>query len=175
MLYSSIRRMFPHISLPPLQALNSMQRNSTHKEQENILSPKHKIQEKLLNQGFPFSVHDNRYILQNTGEYLNSGLGRRKVSMEKRQHNSQNFYHWDHESSSQGSSKHDCLTLYQTQYMGNQNINQPFCRRYPKNYMEKSCSAQVKMKKDLLWFRKDTIPSRTPQHVLMSTQYHFSR
>ncbi|XP_013964300.1 testis-expressed protein 36 isoform X7 [Canis lupus familiaris] len=62
---------------------------------EERLPPIYKVREKqAVNNNFPFSVHDNRHSFQSSGCYLDSGLGRRKISPEKRQHVSRNFNLW---------------------------------------------------------------------------------
>ncbi|XP_025971703.1 testis-expressed protein 36 [Dromaius novaehollandiae] len=94
-------------------------------------------EQKAVNNNFPFSSHDNRHCLQNVGEYFDFGFGRKKVESERRQHNSQNFCLWAHESVP---SRDDGFTVYQTSFMKDQNTEHPFCRRYPKHHLEKRCT-----------------------------------
>ncbi|XP_010000173.1 PREDICTED: testis-expressed sequence 36 protein [Chaetura pelagica] len=87
--------------------------------------------QKAVNNNFPFSSHDNRHSLENVGEYFDSGLGRRKVEPERRQHNSQNFFLEAHELVPNSK---DGLTTYQTSYVKHENTESTFWRRYPKQH-----------------------------------------
>ncbi|KAM6416106.1 testis-expressed protein 36 [Rhynochetos jubatus] len=102
-------------------------------------------EQRAVNNNFPFSSHDNRHTLQNVGEYFDFGLGRRKVAPGKRQHNSENFFLWAHESVP---SKEDGLTVYQTSFVKDQNTESPFCRRYPKHHVEKRCAGKLATEKE---------------------------
>ncbi|KAI5174995.1 Testis-Expressed Protein 36 [Manis pentadactyla] len=65
------------------------------RQAEGKLPPIYKVREQqAVNNNFPFSMHDNRHCFQNSGHYLDSGLGRRKISPDKRQHASRNFNLW---------------------------------------------------------------------------------
>ncbi|KAM4852576.1 testis-expressed protein 36 isoform 1-T2 [Thomomys bottae] len=62
---------------------------------EGKLPPIFKVREKqAANNSFPFSVHDNRHSFENTGYYFDSGLGRKKIPIDKRQQVSRNFNLW---------------------------------------------------------------------------------
>uniref|UniRef100_A0A8C3IZ11 Domain of unknown function with conserved HDNR motif domain-containing protein n=1 Tax=Chrysemys picta bellii TaxID=8478 RepID=A0A8C3IZ11_CHRPI len=90
--------------------------------------------QKAVKNHFPFSTHDNRHCLQNVGEYFDFSLGRKKVEPERRQQNSQNFCLWAHEYIP---NSHDGFTIYQTSFIGDQDTKRPFCRRYPKQHLER--------------------------------------
>ncbi|XP_009639378.1 testis-expressed protein 36 [Egretta garzetta] len=113
-------------------ALKQVQDSGAAQYAEDRLPLAYRAQEqRAANNNFPFSSHDNRHCLQNVGEYFDLGMGRRKVEPERRQHNSQNFFLWAHESVP---SKEDGLTIYQTSFVKEQNTESPFCRRYPKHH-----------------------------------------
>ncbi|XP_075791894.1 testis-expressed protein 36 [Pelodiscus sinensis] len=95
----------------------------------------YKIREqKAVKKHFPFSTHDNRHCLQNVGEYFDFSLGRKKIEPERSQQTSQNFCLWAHEYIP---SNHDGFTIYQTSFIGHQETERPFCRRYPKQHLER--------------------------------------
>ncbi|PNI24683.1 TEX36 isoform 1 [Pan troglodytes] len=95
-------RWFPHIGLTQktpesITSATSKEPQSPHlpRQAEGKLPPIYKVREKqAVNNQFPFSVHDNRHSLENSGCYLDSGLGRKKISPDKRQHVSRNFNLW---------------------------------------------------------------------------------
>ncbi|XP_008582206.1 PREDICTED: testis-expressed sequence 36 protein-like, partial [Galeopterus variegatus] len=93
---------FPHIGLKqktPESITSAMLKEPRsprfyHEVQEK-LPPIYKVREKqAVDSNFPFSVHDNRHSFENSGCYLDSGLGRKKMSPDKRQHVSRNFNLW---------------------------------------------------------------------------------
>ncbi|XP_008940569.1 PREDICTED: testis-expressed sequence 36 protein, partial [Merops nubicus] len=100
------------------------------------LLPVYRAREQKAVNNFPFSSHDNKHCLQNVAEYFDLGMGRRKVEPERRQHNSQNFCLWAH---TPIPSSRDGFTTYQTSFVGEQNPEGPFCRRYPRHHSEKWC------------------------------------
>ncbi|KAL6086136.1 hypothetical protein STEG23_006271 [Scotinomys teguina] len=63
---------------------------------ERKLPPLYKTREKQAasKSSFPFSMHDNRHSFENSGYYFDAGLGRKKISPDKRQHISRNFNLW---------------------------------------------------------------------------------
>ncbi|KAM5271857.1 testis-expressed protein 36 [Ctenodactylus gundi] len=95
-------RWFPHIGLTEktpesimCAALKDPHCPCLSRQVEEKLPPIYKVREKqAVNNSFPFSAHDNRHILENSGCYLDSGLGRKKISPDKRQHASKNFNLW---------------------------------------------------------------------------------
>ncbi|XP_038296801.1 testis-expressed protein 36 isoform X2 [Canis lupus familiaris] len=102
-------RWFPQIGLTQKTpesstsaVLKEPHRPHLSRQVEERLPPIYKVREKqAVNNNFPFSVHDNRHSFQSSGCYLDSvtlmahkGLGRRKISPEKRQHVSRNFNLW---------------------------------------------------------------------------------
>ncbi|XP_058527597.1 testis-expressed protein 36 isoform X2 [Ochotona princeps] len=96
-----VRKMFPHIGLTQ-KTPESITRAAMKEplcpqaagQVQGGLPPIYKVREKATNNNFPFSLHDNRHTFENSGTYLDSGLGRRKVSPDKRQHVSENFNLW---------------------------------------------------------------------------------
>ncbi|XP_069720249.1 testis-expressed protein 36 [Phaenicophaeus curvirostris] len=116
-------------------ALKQVQNSRAIQHPKDSLPLTYRAQEQsAANNNFPFSAHDNRHSLQNTGEYFDFGLGRKKVEPERWQQNSQNFFLWAHEPVS---SSNDGLTVYQTSFLKDQKTESPFCRRYPKHHLEK--------------------------------------
>nr|XP_033796541.1 testis-expressed protein 36 isoform X2 [Geotrypetes seraphini] len=110
-------------------------------EIETTLPLLSKIQpQKVLNMEFPFSRHDNRHALQNTGEYFDTGLGRKKPDKEKSQLNSLNFNLWCHDKPPAVTCRLDGFSNYQTSYVFQQQeqTEPSFYRRYPKNHLEKA-------------------------------------
>ncbi|XP_035125344.1 testis-expressed protein 36 [Callithrix jacchus] len=95
-------RWFPHIGLTQKtpESITSATLKEPHRphlsrQVEGKLPPIYKVREKqAVNNHFPFSVHDNRHTLENHGSYFDSGLGRKKISPDKRQHVSRNFNLW---------------------------------------------------------------------------------
>ncbi|XP_010156979.1 PREDICTED: testis-expressed sequence 36 protein, partial [Eurypyga helias] len=119
-------------------ALQQVQNSGSAQCLEDRLPQAYRSREQVSSlNNFPFSSHDNRHSLQNVGEYFDFSMGRRKVAPGKRQHNSQNFFLWAHESVP---SNEDGLTIYQTSFVNDQNTESPFCRRYPKHHTEKRCA-----------------------------------
>ncbi|XP_065602683.1 testis-expressed protein 36 [Cyrtonyx montezumae] len=112
-----------------LQAARSVEDRLPHVFQER--------EQKAMNNNFPFSSHDNRYGLQNIGEYFDFGMGRRKVEPQRRQQNSQNFFQWAPKSVP---SSEDGLSIYQTSFLKDKSTEGPFYRRYPKHHSGKSCT-----------------------------------
>ncbi|KAM4635971.1 testis-expressed protein 36 [Discoglossus pictus] len=102
-----------------------------------------------VNNGFPFSTHDNRELLHYFGEYLDVGLGRRKISKEKRQQDSKNFNLYCHDPPAKTPSYLNGFTNYQTDYTLLQGTEQPLYRRYPKHHPE---SAATKKREHVMWF-----------------------
>ncbi|XP_044092636.1 testis-expressed protein 36 [Neovison vison] len=134
-------RWFPQIGLTqktPESSTSAMLKEPHHprlsRQVEGKLPPIYKVREKqAVNNNFPFSVHDNRHSLQSSGCYLDSGLGRRKISPEKRQHASRNFNLWacDHVPS--------CLDGFsnnQISYVYREVVVLPIFRRFPRHYNE---------------------------------------
>ncbi|XP_077114479.1 testis-expressed protein 36 [Ranitomeya variabilis] len=105
-----------------------------------------------LQYGFPFSAHDNRNLTQGAGEYLDSGLGRKKTPMERRQHSSRNFNLSCHEQPPRATRQCDGFTIYQTTYRGRQETEQPICRRYPKHHNERSAYIKDLPENHFMWF-----------------------
>ncbi|XP_056388750.1 testis-expressed protein 36 [Hyla sarda] len=101
--------------------------------------------------GFPFSAHDNRNILQGAGEYLDSGLGRKKTPFERRQHSSRNFNLLCHDQPPRATSYYG-LTSAQISYRGRQDTEKPFCRRYPNHHHERSTHMQNLPENHFMWF-----------------------
>ncbi|XP_016065999.1 PREDICTED: testis-expressed sequence 36 protein [Miniopterus natalensis] len=103
------------------------------RQMEGKLPPIYKVPEKQVHSKFPFSVHDNRHSLQNSGYYLDSGLGRRKIPPEKRQHNSKNFNLW---ASDYVPSCLDGFSNNQISYVCHEALVVPIFRRFPRQYGE---------------------------------------
>ncbi|KAM3914107.1 testis-expressed protein 36 [Leptodactylus fuscus] len=105
-----------------------------------------------LQNGFPFSAHDNRNTIQGTGEYLDSGLGRKKTPGERRQHCSQNFNLLCHDQPPRATSYWDGLTHHQSAYRGRQDTEKPFCRRFPKHHHERCAYIRDLPENHFMWF-----------------------
>ncbi|XP_044155745.1 testis-expressed protein 36 [Bufo gargarizans] len=105
-----------------------------------------------LQNGFPFSAHDNRNLTQGAGEYLDSGLGRKKTPVERRQHSSRNFNLSCHDQPPRVTSYWDGFTNHQTSYSGGQDTERPFCRRYPKHHHERSAYMRDVPENRFMWF-----------------------
>ncbi|KAM9134291.1 LOW QUALITY PROTEIN: testis-expressed protein 36 [Pangshura tecta] len=133
---------FPHLGIfhsQPESVTDCMLKQVQNPEEVQYIEKRlplvYKIREqKAVKNHFPFSAHDNRHCLQNVGEYFDFSLGRKKVEPERRQQNSQNFCLWAHEYIP---SSHDGFTIYQTSFIGDQDTKRPFCRRYPKQHLER--------------------------------------
>ncbi|XP_053890265.1 testis-expressed protein 36 isoform X2 [Malaclemys terrapin pileata] len=133
---------FPHLGIfhsQPESITDCMLKQVQNPEEVQYIEKRlplvYKIREqKAVKNHFPFSTHDNRHCLQNVGEYFDFSLGRKKVEPERRQQNSQNFCLWAHEYIP---NSHDGFTIYQTSFIGDQDTKRPFCRRYPKQHLER--------------------------------------
>ncbi|XP_025323374.1 testis-expressed protein 36 isoform X3 [Canis lupus dingo] len=135
-------RWFPQIGLTQKTpesstsaVLKEPHRPHLSRQVEERLPPIYKVREKqAVNNNFPFSVHDNRHSFQSSGCYLDSGLGRRKISPEKRQHVSRNFNLWA------GDYVPSCLDGFsnnQISYVYQEVVVVPIFRRFPRRYNEK--------------------------------------
>ncbi|XP_032889606.1 testis-expressed protein 36 [Amblyraja radiata] len=167
---------FPHLDVqePTFTAVLKSTKGKCIAMQENRFSPIQlndrlpllfKVREKYLLQGnFPFSAHDNKYSLRHTGDHLDLGLGRKKVSAEK-----QTVDLRDPGKASMMKSRFG-ITIYQTSYLGNQDTEHPNYRRYPKIPRESSQMAQSQNSADLMWFGKNNSRYRIPMEVLGITQ-----
>ncbi|XP_068113619.1 testis-expressed protein 36 [Hyperolius riggenbachi] len=102
--------------------------------------------------GFPFSSHDNRHTIEWAGEYLDSGLGRRKTPHDKRQHADGNCSFSSHAAPLRASSYWDGFSNYQASYRGRQDTETPFCRRYPKHHPERSAHVRDVPENRFMWF-----------------------
>nr|XP_008273046.1 testis-expressed protein 36 isoform X3 [Oryctolagus cuniculus] len=134
-------RWFPHVGL--MQKTPESITRATLKEPlcaqaarqvEGRLPPIYKVREKqATNNSFPFSMHDNRHIFENSGNYLDSGLGRKKISPDKRQHVSRNFNLW---ASDYVPSCLDGFSNNQISYVYKEARVDPWFRRFPRCYAE---------------------------------------
>ncbi|XP_036121798.1 testis-expressed protein 36 [Molossus molossus] len=134
-------RWFPHIGLT--QSTPESITRATLKEPhdprfsrqiEGKLPPIYQVREKqAVHSNYPFSVHDNRHILQNTGHYFDSGLGRRKIPPEKRQHVSRNFNLW---ACDYVPSYLDGFSNNQISYVYQEAVMVPVFGRFPRRYNE---------------------------------------
>ncbi|XP_018412848.1 PREDICTED: testis-expressed sequence 36 protein [Nanorana parkeri] len=102
--------------------------------------------------GFPFSSHDNRHIIQGSGEYLDSGVGKRKTPHETRQQSSRNFNLSCHSTPLKPSSCWNGFSNYQISFRGRQDTEAPFCRRYPKHHHERSARIRDHPEDHFMWF-----------------------
>ncbi|XP_075389597.1 testis-expressed protein 36 [Tenrec ecaudatus] len=101
---------------------------------EAKLPPIFKIREKQsVNNNFPFSVHDNRYSFENSVHHFETGLGRKKTPIEKRQHISKNFNLW---ACDFVPSCLDGFSNNQISYVYKEGVVVPFFRRFPKHHSE---------------------------------------
>ncbi|XP_002916174.1 testis-expressed protein 36 [Ailuropoda melanoleuca] len=134
-------RWFPQIGLTQKTpesstsaTLKEPHRPHLSRQVEGKLPPIYKIREKqAVNNSFPFSVHDNRHSFQSSGCYLDSGLGRRKISPEKRQHVSRNFNLW---ACDYVPSCLDGFSNNQISYVYQEVLVVPIFRRFPRHYHE---------------------------------------
>ncbi|XP_055962677.1 testis-expressed protein 36 [Sorex fumeus] len=95
----------------------------------------YKVREKrAVDNNFPFSDHDNRHRFQDFGHYLDLGLGRKKISPEKRQQVSKNFNLW---ASDYVPSSLDSFSNNQISYGYRETPVVPTYRRFPRGYNEK--------------------------------------
>ncbi|XP_004438982.1 PREDICTED: testis-expressed sequence 36 protein [Ceratotherium simum simum] len=134
-------RWFPHIGLTqktPESITSAMLKKPQGPrlswQVDGKLPPIYKVREKqAVNNNFPFSVHDNRHSFQNSGYYLDSGLGHRKISPEKRQHVSRNFNLW---ACDYVPSCLDGFSNNQISYVYQEAAVVPIFRRFPRHYNE---------------------------------------
>ncbi|XP_014925579.1 testis-expressed protein 36 isoform X1 [Acinonyx jubatus] len=151
-------RWFPQIGLTQKtpESITSAMLKEPHsprvsQQVEGRLPPIYKVREKqAADNNFPFSVHDNRYSFQSSGCYLDSGLGRRKISPEKRQHVSRNFNLW---ACDYVPSYLDGFSNNQISYVCQEIVVVPIFRRFPKHYNE-------------IWNSFKFIPQRSYTEVL---------
>ncbi|KAL2769120.1 testis-expressed protein 36 isoform a [Daubentonia madagascariensis] len=137
----NVGRWFPHIGLTrrtPESITSAMLKEpqSPHFSQQvkEKLPPIYKIREKqAVNNNFPFSVHDNRHSFENSGYYLDSGLGRKKISPDKRQHVSRNFNLW---ACDYVPSCLDGFSNNQISYVYKEAVVVSTFRRFPRHYNE---------------------------------------
>ncbi|KAG2462768.1 testis-expressed protein 36 isoform X1 [Polypterus senegalus] len=171
---------FSHIGLPtvPLPRTSATTTGLTY-TWLNTASCKHETQrfpktfvreEGKTERTYPISIHDNRLALQNFGEMFDCDLGRKKVSLERRQHNSSNPNLWAHDDVPQVNGGDDGLTLYQTSFLGNKTTEPPLYRRYPKSYSIKAKSASIQDDRSM-WFGGHDTKHSTPVNVLALTQH----
>ncbi|CAH2322300.1 Hypothetical predicted protein [Pelobates cultripes] len=99
--------------------------------------------------GYPFSAHDNRHLIQGVGEYFDIGLGHKKTSIGKRQDQSQNFCR---DAATSVTSRWDDFSLYEVSYTGHQATEQPLCRRFPKRHTERSAHMKLLPENAFMWF-----------------------
>ncbi|XP_066454938.1 testis-expressed protein 36 [Eleutherodactylus coqui] len=151
-------RWFPHIDvrnkLPLTSTQDMLYRAKTASWKETTLPHLWTTKNELQN-GFPLSAHDNRNLIQGSGEYLDSGLGRKKAPLERRQHSSRNFNLSCHDQPPRATSYWDDFTNYQASYRGRQDTERPFCRRYPKHHCERSVYMRDLPENHFMWFADD--------------------
>ncbi|KAK1333377.1 hypothetical protein QTO34_005760 [Cnephaeus nilssonii] len=134
-------RWFPHIGVTQKtpESITSVTLREPHnprfsRQIEEKLPPIYKAREKqATHNNFPFSVHDNRHSLRNSGLYADSALGRRKVAPEKRQHVSRNFNLW---ACDYVPSYLDGFSNNQISYVCPEAVVVPLFRRFPRQYSE---------------------------------------
>ncbi|XP_035958951.1 testis-expressed protein 36 [Halichoerus grypus] len=134
-------RWFPQIGLTektPESSTSAMlkepHRPHLSRQVEGKLPPIYRVREKqAVSDNFPFSVHDNRHSFQSSGCYLDSGLGRRKISPERRQHVSRNFNLW---ACDYVPSCLDGFSNNQISYVYQEVVVVPIFRRFPRHYNE---------------------------------------
>ncbi|KAM9618224.1 testis-expressed protein 36 [Trichechus inunguis] len=132
---------FPHIGLTQKtpESITSAMLKEPHvprltRQVEGKLPPIYKVREKqAANNNFPFSIHDNRHSFENTGYYFDTGLGRKKISTEKRQQVSRNFNLW---ACDYVPSCLDGFSNNQTSYVYKEAMVVPFFRRFPRHHGE---------------------------------------
>ncbi|XP_047410172.1 testis-expressed protein 36 [Sciurus carolinensis] len=101
---------------------------------EGKLPPIYKVREKeAAKNSFPFSVHDNRHSFENSGYYLDSGFGRKKIPPDKRQHVSRNFNLW---ACDYVPSCVDGFSNNRISYVYQEAVTSPNFRRFPRRYNE---------------------------------------
>ncbi|KAM5140413.1 testis-expressed protein 36 [Mantella aurantiaca] len=155
---------FPHIGMnmkPPMTSTQDMlhpAKSTSWKEQRLPLICATCNKTEVQN-GFPFSSHDNKHIIQESGEYLDSGLGRRKTLHDKRQHSSRNFNLSCHSTPPRPSTFWDGCSNYHIAYRGRQDTETPFCRRYPKHHGERSACIRNLPEDHFMWFGSSQGPS----------------
>ncbi|XP_037352688.1 testis-expressed protein 36 [Talpa occidentalis] len=151
-------RWFSHIGLTQktpesITSATLKEPRSPHLSQqvEGKLPPIYKIREKqAVNNNFPFSVHDNRHSFQDSGHYLDMGLGRKKIPPEKRQHVSRNFNLW---ACDYVPSHLDGLSNNQISYVSQKAAEVPLFRRFPRHHNE-------------IWSTFKCIPERSHKEIL---------
>ncbi|XFF91886.1 hypothetical protein AB1E18_018105 [Capra hircus] len=134
-------RWFPHIGLTQKmpESITSTMLKESHsprlsRQVEEKLPPIYKLREKqAVNNNFPFSAHDNRHSFQDSGFYFDSGLGRKKISPEKRQHVSRNFNLW---ACDYVPSCLDGFSNNQISYVYKEAVVVPIFRRFPRHHHE---------------------------------------
>ncbi|ELW69684.1 testis-expressed protein 36 [Tupaia chinensis] len=132
---------FPHIGLTSKtpESITCAMLKESHspclsQQIERKLPPIYKVREKqAVNNNFPFSMHDNRHSFENSGYYLDSGLGRKKISPDKRQHISRNFNLW---ACDYVPSCLDGFSNNQISYVYKEAMVAPNFRRFPRCYNE---------------------------------------
>uniref|UniRef100_A0A8D2AIN7 Testis expressed 36 n=1 Tax=Sciurus vulgaris TaxID=55149 RepID=A0A8D2AIN7_SCIVU len=101
---------------------------------EGKLPPIYKVrEEQAAKNSFPFSVHDNRHSFENSGYYLDSGFGRKKIPPDKRQHVSRNFNLW---ACDYVPSCLDGFSNNRISYVYQEAMTIPNFRRFPRRYNE---------------------------------------
>ncbi|KAM6182238.1 testis-expressed protein 36 [Erethizon dorsatum] len=130
---------FPHIGLTqktPESLMSSVLKEpycpKLIQQTEEKLPSIYKVREKQAeSNNFPFSEHDNRHSLENSGCYLDSGLGRKKISPDKRQQVSRNFNLWACDFIP---SCLDGISSNQIAYVYKEAMTVPNFKRFPKAY-----------------------------------------
>ncbi|XP_069468306.1 testis-expressed protein 36 isoform X1 [Ambystoma mexicanum] len=95
--------------------------------------------QKDLKTDFPFSFHDNRHSIQDSAEYFDGGVGRKKADKGKGGQASQNFVQWAHDVPPKATTYLDGYSNYQTSYLNPQVLACPsIFGRYPKSHLVRS-------------------------------------
>ncbi|XP_071336441.1 testis-expressed protein 36 isoform X1 [Trachinotus anak] len=113
--------------------------------------PKWKTQQKSSE--YPFSDHDNKQSLKDNISVFTHGVGRRKCTDDRRQHNS--HFCLCHDGADSGTAEGGGnLTAYQTDFMVKQAVNVPTgTRRFPRNHKQKSAEAAIAQAgEQFMWF-----------------------
>nr|XP_044604896.1 testis-expressed protein 36 [Equus asinus] len=134
-------RWFPHIGLTQKtpESITKAMLKEPHsprlsRQVEGKLPPIYKVREQqAVNNNFPFSVHSSAFTTTLAQLYLDSGLGRRKISPEKRQHVSRNFNLW---ACDYVPSCLDGFSNNQISYVYQEAMVVPIFRRFPRHYNE---------------------------------------
>ncbi|XP_064631019.1 testis-expressed protein 36-like isoform X2 [Lineus longissimus] len=119
-----------------------------------------------------FSVHNNRNIIQDCGEYFGDGkdsrfLGKMNKDPYHRQHFTGSAY-LSHEG--EEGNPYNFKTMYRASYFGDQETERPTLRRFPKVY---SAGTEGTKKLDTSttdWYNEPDVPHKTSLQVLASTQ-----